>query len=210
MLKKILCSTLLALPLFAGASIAQAADVIVEAPPAPAPIVAEPPGFWHGFYIGALVGYHWENVDGIPGNGNGASVGGYIGGNYRFNNNLVIGVEGDYNAAFGGGWPDLGGELTQFGTIRGRVGYAMDRWLIYAAGGVAFSTFEPAFGNSGPDVSETGWTLGGGAEYMITDHISLRGEYLYMQFDDSFEDLGAPPGITTDVQNVRFGIGYNF
>jgi outer membrane immunogenic protein len=105
---------------------------------------------------------------------NGASVGGYIGGNYRFNNNPVIGVEGDYNAAFGSGWD--GGELDSFGTIRARVGYAMDRWLIYAAGGVAFAQFGPASGFTGPDSSETGWTLGGGAEYVITDHVSLRGE----------------------------------
>ena len=210
-MKKFLLRSLLVLPLIATAGAVQAADAVVEAAPAapPAPVV-QPSGFWNGFYIGGLVGYHHESVDTVPGNGDGATLGGYLGYNYRLKNDIVLGVEGDYNAAFGDGWSGLGGELTQFGTVRARVGYAMDRWLIYAAGGLAYVKFEPIAGFAGPDDDETGWTIGGGVDYMVTDNISARGEYLYMNFDDTFEQLGAPAGITTDVHNVRFGMAYHF
>ena len=208
-MNKRILGSLVVLPLFCFTGTVHAADAIIEAAPVPAPVV-EAPGFWNGFYIGALVGYHNESVDTISGNGDGATLGGYVGYNHRFNNDLVLGVEGDYNAAFGDGWSGLGGELTQFGTVRARVGYAMDRWLVYAAGGVAFVKFEPIDGFSGPDVDETGWTVGGGVDYMITNNISARGEYLYMNFDDTFEEFNVPSGITTDVHNVRFGMGYHF
>ncbi|MEM9105684.1 MAG: outer membrane beta-barrel protein [Pseudomonadota bacterium] len=209
-MSKLLHSTLLVLPLIAAAGMVHAADAVIEpAPVAPAP-VDPPPGFWNGFYIGGLVGYHDESVDETPGSGDGATVGVYVGYNYRLKNDIVLGVEGDYNAAFGDGWTGLGGELTQFGTVRARVGYAMDRWLVYAAGGLAYVKFEPITGFAGPDVDETGWTIGGGADYMVTNNISLRGEYLYMKFDDTFEELGAPSGVSTDVHNARFGAAFHF
>lgn len=201
---------MLVLPLIAAAGTVQAADAVVEpVPVAPAPVV-QPPGFWNGFYVGALLGYHHESVESVPGSGDGATLGGYAGFNYRLKNNIVLGVEGDYNAAFGDGWSGLGGELTQFGTVRARVGYAMDRWLVYAAGGLAYVQFDPITGVNAPDVDETGWTIGGGVDYMVTDNISARGEYLYMNFDDTFEQLGAPSWVTTDVHNARFGLGYHF
>lgn len=210
MVTKIIRNAMLALALLAGIGVAHGADAIVEPAPAPPPVLPEPPGFWRGFYIGALVGYHYESVDTVPNNGSGASLGGYIGGIYRFDNNITVGVEGDYNAAFGDGISQLAGELAQFGSIRGRAGYAIDRWHIYATGGVAFAKFEPFSGTAGPNVDETGWAAGAGVEYMFTDRISARGEYLYMGFDDTFEQVGAPPGVSTDIQNVRAGVAFHF
>ena len=210
MVNKILRNSLLALPLIACAGAVNAADAIIEPAPAPvAPVVADPPGFWHGFYVGALLGYHHETVDTVAGNGSGASLGGYVGGNYRFNNNIVVGVEGDYNAAFG----DFNGfswELSSFGSVRGRLGYAMDRWHIYATGGLAIMDFKASVGGVGNPGVETGWAAGGGVEYMVTDNISARAEYLYMDFSDTFQDVGAPAGISTDVQNVRAGVAFHF
>ncbi|MCP4318348.1 MAG: porin family protein [Hyphomicrobiales bacterium] len=209
MVKNLLRNSLLALPLIACAGVSQAADAVLEPAPAPAPVLAEPPGFWHGFYVGALVGYHHETVDTIPGNGSGVSVGGYVGGNYRFNNDIVVGVEGDYNAAFGS-FDTFGWELASFGSVRGRIGYAMDRWHIYATGGLALADFDSQFAGLGDPDIETGWAAGGGVEYMITDNISARAEYLYMGFNDTFQDVGAPPGISTDIQNVRGGVAFHF
>ncbi|MEM6464657.1 MAG: porin family protein [Pseudomonadota bacterium] len=207
----LLRSATIAVPLIALAGVSNAADAIVEPPPAPPPaqVAVEPPGFWNGFYVGALVGYHYDSVDTVTDNGSGASLGGYVGGNYRFNNNVVVGAEADYNAAFGN-FDGFSWELSSFGSVRGRLGYALDRLHVYATGGLAIADFEESFPGPGNPGVETGWAAGGGVEYMITDAISARAEYIYMDFSDTFEDVGAPPGISTDIQNVRGGVAVHF
>jgi outer membrane immunogenic protein len=78
-------------------------------------------------------------------------------------------------------------------TIRGRLGFAWDRLLVYATGGVAFTDVRytqtmttPFLGSSSVVnvVTETkaGLTVGGGAEYALWNHLTLRAEYLYAQF----------------------------
>ena len=80
------------------------------------------------------------------------------------------------------------------GSIRLRAGYAWDRVLVYATGGVAFAGvddeyFDPIGTITGvPGASEkisktrTGWTVGGGLEYALTDNWSVRAEYRYSDF----------------------------
>ena len=92
------------------------------------------------------------------------------------------------------------------GSIRGRIGYAWDRVLIYGTGGVAFGgfngnacgnfpggTFFPggraapiAFGGFGgctsASTTRVGWTVGGGLEYAVTNNWSIRAEYRYSDF----------------------------
>lgn len=83
-----------------------------------------------------------------------------------------------------------------YATLTGRLGYAMNDTLIYAKGGVAFAQIT----NTGADIDyfnqyyvyqpsytersgvSTGWTIGGGVEHMLTTDISLKAEYLYMDF----------------------------
>ena len=81
-------------------------------------------------------------------------------------------------------------------TVRGRIGLAPGRWLVYGTGGVAFAdsrssdtlafpTLAPAalFTSTGARSStQTGWTAGGGVEWAFDDHWTARGEYLYAQF----------------------------
>ncbi|SDR63441.1 Opacity protein [Rhizobiales bacterium GAS113] len=57
-----------------------------------------------------------------------------------------------------------------------------------------------------------GWTIGAGAEAMITDHVSLRGEYLFSQLSGN-----GKAGSDVDVRNMhltdqqmRFGVDYHF
>ncbi len=134
-----------------------AADLPSRAPPPvylpPAPIFT-----WTGIYIGGQVGYAWgqNNVnfgdaDG-PGigsfgnfseNANGVIGGAHVGYNLQFNQ-FVIGLEGSVDGSslkksistFGGGDADVSVLYTAKaniqGSIRGRVGYAWDRVLIYA------------------------------------------------------------------------------
>lgn len=75
-------------------------------------------------------------------------------------------------------------------TVRPRLGYAFDRFLVYATGGLAIAdqTFSQnitqlniAF-TEGGSVSKTtaGWTVGAGTEYALDNHWSVKAEYLYV------------------------------
>jgi outer membrane immunogenic protein len=85
-------------------------------------------------------------------------------------------------------------ELKYLGTVRGRVGVAFDRALVYATGGLAYGEVENSFGIAIPAIgynttwsssdTETGYVVGGGVEYALTNHISIKGEYLYYDLGD--------------------------
>nr|WP_137831490.1 outer membrane beta-barrel protein [Methylobacterium sp. L1A1] len=200
--------------LFAGG--ASAADLPPRAAPPPPPI---PPAFtWTGFYIGANAGYGFRGgastfSDATYGSvteaksGNGFVGGGQVGYNYQFTpgSGLVLGAEADFQGTtFGrrgdgtlGTTPYYGvsPSLDWFGTVRGRVGYAFDRWLVYGTGGVAYdggsaSSYAAAYPYTLPDTTRLGYAVGGGVEYALTDKVSVKVEGLYV-------DLGKrSPGAT--------------
>jgi outer membrane immunogenic protein len=135
--------------------------------------------------------------------GNGFMGGAQAGANFQFGS-IVTGLEADVQyvdqaktARFTGN-PVLGtalttsasSELKWLGTLRGRVGFAADRLLVYGTGGLAFGEVEasgsvtgvaaPALAWTGSNkATKTGWAAGGGVEYAFTDNISLKAEYLY-------------------------------
>ena len=165
---------------------------------------------------------------------NGIFGGGQIGFNSQ-HGRLVWGVEADFqgsdingSTSRPGPFPVLNGglpagtpanawradqNLDWFGTVRGRVGLAFDRTLIYATGGLAYGRINTV---STVDVTSvatntymaneshnrTGWTLGGGVEYAFADRWSLKGEGLYY-------DLGTAslegPDITPPPSGYRIG-----
>ncbi len=102
--------------------------------------------------------------------------------------------------------------------LRGRVGYAFDRTLIYAAGGVAFTnlkTSEYVLGVPRGDVSgtKTGWTIGVGIEHTFTERLLARIEYRYADFGTKeviFPGAGIPFDIRLKTQDVRVGLAYKF
>lgn len=79
-------------------------------------------------------------------------------------------------------------------SVRGRIGWAFDRALIYATGGVAFTDLVNSFDDTTgvftgtPGLTTTistpraGWTVGAGAEYALTNNWSVRAEYRYSDF----------------------------
>jgi outer membrane immunogenic protein len=113
-------------------------------------------------------------------------------------------------------------ESDWYGALTGRVGISLDRVLIYARGGAAFlnvegSTIDPC-GRSfcgqtkieafGDDVV-WGWTIGGGAEAMITNHIRLGAEYRFYDFQ-SFEVSGTATNLLEysqdmDIEGIQTG-----
>jgi outer membrane immunogenic protein len=158
-----------------------------------------------GVIGGAHVGYNLQLsqfVIGLEGDVDGTSQSKSISRSLPFGTSLATG-------AFGA----LAGPLTGTGTftvnhnlegsIRGRVGYAWDRVLLYATGGVAFGGFNssvsgnftgftvgdgflipfgPIGGSASRSATRVGWTVGGGLEYAVTNNWSIRAEYRYTDF----------------------------
>jgi Outer membrane protein beta-barrel domain len=100
--------------------------------------------------------------------------GGTAGANYQLGS-LVFGVEADGDWADASGFGTLtatslciGGCLTKntwLSTVRGRVGYAFDRFLIYGTAGAALGNVRANFSNDPvSSATKAGWTVGAGVE----------------------------------------------
>jgi outer membrane immunogenic protein len=166
-----------------------------------------------------------------PDDGGEIDIDGWLGGlhlGYLWqHDSLVFGIEGDGEFAdidgdtdvqeFKGG-PDIGSleqEIDWLASLRLRLGFAMDRALIYATGGLAVGGVEfsgDVFGSSdSEDSTEWGWTVGGGLEYAFTDELSARVEYRYTDLGDTDLTLSR---FDFDVDNtfhaVRVGLSWHF
>ncbi|QFR32775.1 outer membrane protein [Ancylobacter sp. TS-1] len=220
-----------------------------DMPPAPAPVLkaaAYAPAFsWTGLYLGGQIGYGWADAESslsVPGNPdyatssgspNGFFGGGFVGYNYQFASNLVVGIEADINggnlsssdsaSAFGiDVWNVTAThELEWFGSVRARVGYAFDRFLPFVTAGYAFGSTTTTYENNdlygdrvSPSENVSGWTIGGGLEYAVTDNILARIEYRYTDYGDSSSYLPYYYSLTVDhaytTNDVRVGLSYKF
>src|SRR5713101_5392807 len=111
---------------------------------------------WTGFYAGVNLGWGWDSGSGTitlggatgpySGSGNGVLGGVQAGDNYQVRA-MVLGVETDIQGSGARGTvTGTAGAATitgtakvpAFGTIRGRLGYAADRWMLYATGGAVY------------------------------------------------------------------------
>jgi outer membrane immunogenic protein len=182
---------------------------------------------WTGFYVGANIGYGWARDDDSFSNfqPEGIFGGGQIGFNVQ-RGNFVFGIEADLQASdindkarFVTGAGDvvtLKSEFDWFGTVRGRIGYAMDRTLIYFTGGFAFGGVDNSVTINGvkfgKDSTETGYVLGGGIEHKFGPSWSLKGEYQFISLDASNDNvpLGFRDKDQSDIHTVRLGINYHF
>lgn len=187
---------------------------------------APPPFTWQGFYIGVNGGYGWgdSTLTGVGGTStihpNGALLGPTVGYNFQLGS-FVAGLEGDIDYSWmrdtnGPVAPCAGCEVRNhyLATIRGRLGYAWDRWLPYVTGGAAFGDIEtstPAGGSQFTD--KVGWALGGGIEYAFASPWSAKIEYLYTDLGTATCDA-AHCGTSTDASfrtnTVRVGINYHY
>jgi outer membrane immunogenic protein len=203
--------------LSAGMGSAMAADIPVETP-APAPDVSytpEPSFSWTGFYVGGLAGYEWANIDAdVPGDFDTDNfLGGvFTGYNFDVGNGLVLGVEADvtYHDQNGGdGGVEVGTDWN--GTLRGRIGYAMDRFMIYGTGGLAVANAEASDASSSDSQTAVGWTAGAGVETAFTNNVFGRVEYRYTDLgSDSYSlDSGDVDADLTS-HAVMVGVGVKF
>jgi TonB-dependent siderophore receptor len=225
-----------AAPAPAGAAATGAAPSFAAGLLSPPPLG---PDYWTGIYLGFQAGFAWGNsnlsltgfdsstgspvTNGIVNSHYGAIGGAHLGYNYQIGQ-WVLGAEGSadltsslyvasFPAAFGGSSLTVSTPSNVQGSIRGRLGYAFDRALIYATGGISFAEYPTSyllFGNyagrggiNGGNLFygsnfftnfPIGWTAGAGIEYAIDGHWSARAEYRYTSFgtvSDPIIDGGA-------------------
>jgi outer membrane immunogenic protein len=132
-------------------------------------------------------------------------------------------------------------DVKDFGTVRGRLGYVFNNVLVYGTGGWAWGHGSNAIQINciGPgcpgmsavpptspapasvDVNPSGWTAGGGVEWAFLPNLTLRAEYLHLQFDGITEDrsksgffpslfISSHVSSNVGVDLVRVGLNYKF
>jgi outer membrane immunogenic protein len=252
-LKSVLFGTAIGLLSAVGAN---AADLT---PPAAPPIYIPPRTFtWAGPYLGATAGYAngFHTFDdlggaflGYPGLSSDQSKGFAAGGTLGFNlqaGSLVYGLEADLswlsnkttyvdpNGAINNFYPSETNRVNDLGTVRGRLGLAVDRTLFYFTAGLAigevantalYNSFKfPTFSTPSFNIDSTrvGWVVGSGLEYALTPNWTVKGEAIYAQLNStvaSWVSPGSPTFPANAVYNVRFntsvaivraGLNYKF
>lgn len=222
------------------------APVFAADMPARAPVykaAAAPVFNWTGAYAGIQGGWGWGDLDRVESlinptqtghlHGDGGLAGGTLGYNCQ-SSNWVVGVEADYawsdirvgghNATVfplctNGGIGTCGAKLENFGTVRGRLGYAVDRVLFYGTAGLGFGDLkgfvsQPFFGSGSSTKFSTGFVYGGGIEAIIVNNWSAKIEYLHYDAGDSSKFQNATVVVNRaddwSADIVRVGLNYKF
>ena len=232
-MKRILLATVALAAL--GSASALAAD-LPQRPVYKAPVMMAPPPTWTGCYIGGNVGAAWSHTD-VNDEISGAPLaslsatdivgGGQVGCDYQFAGNWVIGVQGMYDASglkADTTSPALGpltlhGSIPWVATATGRLGYAVaPNLLVYAKGGGVWTHTNSSLFFTGTSTvldsvgfDQSGWTVGGGGEWMFAPNWSVFAEYDYMGFSNKTVSFPNSNNIGTVHQNVQVAlIGVNF
>ena len=178
-------------------------------------------------------------------------AGGQIGFNYEFPIRVVVGVEadGDWTNAIGSaggcstftsgafagmpaGCATTNTNLKDFGTVRGRLGYALP-WgpvMLYGTGGWAWANVSgnstlnclgtgcgaaslPFTGGTASfSNTPSGWTAGGGIEWAFLPSWTVRMEYLHLEFDNvatNYTSTVFAPGASTATTHITSNNGVN-
>lgn len=198
---------------------------------------------WTGGYGGIVGGYAWGEAEINP---IGAAVlpvklkpeGGFfgaeIGYNYQFAPNWVAGISGDAflsdiskgETLASAGGVSLGGtsKLDKFGTIRGKIGYALDRVWVYGTGGLAIGYNEGTLDIATPvggtrlfdSQTHVGWAAGAGVNWAFMPNVTWSTEYLYVDLGKKTYDFapGTSGALAFDVHPtyhlVKSGLNFKF
>ena len=175
---------------------------------------------WSGFYIGAMGGYAFDSSNG------GGFGGGTIGYNWQApGSQFVFGIEIDAAGAsikdsqtgFIGIVPVTGeAKIDALGSVTGRIGVAVDAALFYAKGGYAWADNKLSATLLGVTDSDShvhsGYTIGGGIEYMFAPNWSAKAEYMFTHLGSenyNVAGIGFDSG-TAEFSSVKVGINYHF
>ena len=171
-----------------------------------------------GGFGGGQIGYNWSG--------------------FGWGNQVVLGVEtdiqgsgigssfarGDLNYSFAPATFNASQNIDYFGTVRGRLGYTFNQAMIYATGGFAYANVDTKVGILGTGFTnglnsnqmETGWVVGGGAEYLFAPNWSAKVEYQYIDLGSQTISAIDSGGVVVDSMHVdnnfhtvRAGINYH-
>ena len=198
---------------------------------------------WTGFHAGWNTGSVWGHQEWTfldvdtttTPKYQGYALGGEIGYDYQMGP-LVLGIAADYawsNAEGGMSCPNAQSfscvaKIDSIGFLTGRLGVARDRALYYVRGGLAMAevgargkyNLDGAGLSSGLDLADTtktltGWALGAGMEFAVTDRWSVKGEWMHYDLgstsfvlDDNPSDNNNKIGTTGEI--ARIGVNYHF
>ncbi|MCZ4431649.1 porin family protein [Agrobacterium sp. SOY23] len=199
-------------------SAAVAADAVSDVPAAPVVDDGAPSFSWDGFYAGVSGGYGWNRLKSTEGGDtakhsfDGGRFAGFAGYNAEVAPSVILGVEGDLGYAWGKKTIELSKVSAGLnGSARLRAGYAMDRALIYTAGGYTAtdSEIKTPIGNASKVLN--GWTIGAGIDYAFTDNVFGRLEYRYNDFGKetyTVQGISADGKLSDHVVNVGLGVKF--
>jgi outer membrane immunogenic protein len=223
----------------AASEVASAADLGRAPPPAPVYVPPAPiPYLWTGCYGGGNIGAAWSNIEvdnvsagGTVSAGNtGAAGGGQVGCDYQwgawvFGFRDMLDATGLSHSATFLTIPFAGSADSRtrwFDTLTARGGYLVTpNFLLYVQGGAAWTnTNVILFNGAGAQVGQfsndqTGWTVGGGAEWMFAPHWSVFAEYNFMGFGTQSAAFTACGGTCVldakaNIQDALVGLNYKF
>lgn len=212
-MKRLLLAGAALLSLMTAASAADlAARPYTKAPP------ISPAVNWSGFYIGAMGGYAFDSSDG------GGFGGGTVGYNWQAGQ-FVFGIEvdaagasiKDSQAGFIGIVPVTAEDkIDALGSVTGRIGVAANAALFYAKGGYAWANNKLSVTLPGVTSSDShvhsGYTIGGGVEYMFAPNWSAKAEYMFTHLEgQTYTIFGVPfDSGTAEFSSVKVGVNYHF
>ena len=147
---------------------------------------------------------------------------------------IVIGIEADLSAAWLSGStsgrgpifcppgipgsPNCTTKLQGLETLRARFGYAWDRFLPYATGGLAvgqiYAATDPGNANNGT-ATRAGYAVGGGLETVLLPNLTAKAEYVYVDFGTTTGLFIRNPGafrfdVDMRAHILRAGLNYKF
>ena len=191
---------------------------------------------WNGFYVGGFVAgdhgvwtvdFYRNNNHGHAEEGfDGLGIGAYAGYNVHISPRWLVGIEADIagsnarqtNEIFDN--DDTLAEIGMHGSVRGRVGYLLDRLMLYGTAGFAFANISENIQkgqNAGEQVvwedqNVGGYIVGAGAEYQLASNWTGRVEYLYSNYG-TYETYNADGNLAVfenELHELRLGVAYRF
>ena len=209
---------------------ADSSNATRELPPAPAAFT------WSGWYLGGHAGYAHGKASSTLSNvatqsfssSFGSLYGGALAGySVQLQSRLLLGIEADVSfpnflddddlvSARQTFASSVAERLDLVGRARGRLGYAFDRWLVYGAGGFAWSLgrFIQSPGSIKADDDSLhfrpGWTMGAGVEFAFAPRWTARFEYVYDRLEKTGATFasGASTESTLDLHAARLALDW--
>jgi outer membrane immunogenic protein len=195
---------------------------------------------WSGIYIGGQVGYDWavnrytyndgngliEDFNEPNGSHSGSVAGGGKVGIQGQWSNFILGLEGNYT------WTGVkqndisllappaarSWKTDGIADVVGKFGYSFDRWMIYVKGGWADAgiTTSASLPTASVKKWQSGYTIGGGLDYKVTQNWIVGAEFDYYNFGFDRTALNSAGTRSTwsntnsNIYSLMFSLSYLF